>query len=243
MGFIIFLLLIPLIDLLMNWNGNTMISKEYVLHPSMASFLSGHSMGHITQMLYIWMLPLYLLITYCDYYIQEKKVGYNIMLLSRISKRDLIKSKMIISFFVPFLISFISVSLNFVLANIIFKGGVYFSGLERFVARGINILHISIQHPIITYIIYILVFSLITGGCGIICTGICLLFPKYKVTYPIVFFIWIIQIAMPYSLTYAMQPFIEYGLDYIIPALLIFLIIVLIVSVSGFIFKVKNDEF
>lgn len=53
---------------------------------------------------------------------------------------------------------------------------------------------------------------------------------------------WFVQIISPYSITYAMQPFIEYGPNYFVPALIINCILVVGVYVVSFVYMEKKDE-
>lgn len=76
----------------------------------------------------------------------------------------------------------------------------------------------------------------------LLCTSICYLFPSYKSAYPTALFIWMVQIIAPFSITYAIQPFIEYGPDMFFPALLINFTIILCTTITALLYKVKRDE-
>lgn len=162
------------------------------------------------------------------------------VIFSRIDRRKFVEDRFKIAFLIPFLISMLSLLTNFLLAQIVFSGGRSMSGLEQIETQGF--LEWSIQNPNLAYIGYILVYSLIAGGYGIACTGVSFLFPNNKIAYAIVFFLWIVQIISPYSLTYAMQPFIEYGPEYFIPALVIFVAFVVGIYGASYRYKVKFDE-
>lgn len=251
--FIFVIFIIPFIDLLGNcytyfydflmhpeaYGGS--INRETLLHPSKASFLSGSSQGHVSQMMLIWVLPVYLLIMYSDFYVQEKKLGYSNIVLSKISRNKFLSIRFFVSFLFPFSILFISLIINFILSIIIFNGGQSFQGMESF-SNSHSLLGFSLNNSYLVYIGYILIFSLIAGCCGVICTSLSFLFTKYKYVYSIAFFVWIIQIILPNSLTYLMQPFIEYGFDRILPAGILFSVIVIIFFLSAWFYKVKFDE-
>jgi hypothetical protein len=218
------------------------LSRENLLHPAYASFLSGTSQGHVAQMLLIWILPLYILLIYSDFYILEKKIGYSHITYTKCSRSELLKARFFLSFFLPFIILLFSLLLNFVLSLIIFNGGQNFMGLEMYPDHNVTLLTLSLKHPYIAYIIYLFVFAILAGCCGLMCTALSLLFPHYKYVYPAAFFIWILQIMLPNSLTYLMQPFIEYGFREIIPAGILFVAIVFIFLLSAWQYKVKFDE-
>lgn len=250
LAFIIIMFIIPFIDLIWNmltvYNDYWMNKEAYggvlpssrVLHPVMGSFLTGGSQGHIAQMLLIWVLPIYLMIIYSDLYIREVQYGYNNIVFCKSDRRMIIKRKIKLSFYIPFFISLISLIINFVLAQIIFWGGEDFKGM--IIEPGFE--GVCLSYPNITYLLYIIVYSMISGGCGMICSGISYVIPNVKIAYPLAFFIWIVQIISPYSLTYAMQPFIEYGPEYFLPALAIFVIVVIGIVVVSYRYKVKYDE-
>lgn len=250
----LFLILIPFMDLIQNWTSTFLdyymnpesyaetLSRQEILHPAAAAFLSGNSGGHLAQMLQIWILPIFLLVIYCDSFIAEKKINYHYTLLTKIRKKDYLNSKFVISFFLPFTICLISLIINFVFSLLLFHGGTGFKGMENFIEPN-TFSGLTMSHPYPTYCIYIIIYCMIAGGCGCLCTGLSFLFPDYKIAYPLAFCIWYIQIMWPFSITYAMQPFIEYGLNRIIPAVIIFAFITIVTSVITWIRKVHCDEF
>lgn len=252
--FITLMFLIPFIDLISNmlnvyknywmykdaYEGG--LSSSMILHPAMGSFLAGSSHGHIAQMLLIWILPIYLMVIYSDSYIREVQFGYNNIVFSKTDRKTMIKQKYILSFLIPFLISFVSLSVNFILAHIIFYGGTNMQQMDTYADFFQTFIRMCLNNPNKAYLLYIFVYSIISGGCGILCSGISFLIPNNKIAYPAAFFLWIIQIISPYSLTYIIQPFIEYGLNYIVPALVIFLMIVISILILSYRYKVKYDE-
>ena len=71
--FIFLIFLVPVVDILLNFQQNVVphLHEEgdfsvFLYHPSEAAFLSGASHGHITQMLLIWLMPIYILLIYGD---------------------------------------------------------------------------------------------------------------------------------------------------------------------------------
>lgn len=218
------------------------IARNLLPHPAHASLLSGSSLGHFAQMLFIWILPIYLMFIYSDYYIQEKKLGYSDILYTKKSRSQFLKDRFSVSFLLGFAVPFLSLTINYLAAILIFRGGKSFSGLEQFPEALHGLALISLQHPYITYAVYILVFSLFSGLFAMLCTSISMLFPQYKLAYPIALLIWYGQIILPNSLTYVFQPFIEYGFKQIIPASILFVTICLAVSIFAFRHQVIADE-
>ena len=88
-----------------------------------------------------------------------------------------------------------------------------------------------------------MIVSILGGGCAMICTGLSLVVKQYRYLYVIAFLIWYIQIIAPKSLTYVMQPFIEYDWQYVLPAIAIFVVIWWIVVCCGYFYRMKKDEF
>lgn len=250
MFFMALMILIPFVDLISNmlhvFLDYWLYSEAYVggmksgmiLHPAMASFLAGSGDSHLGQMLLIWVLPIYLMLIYSDSYIREVSYGYNNIIFTKGKKKKIIKDRFMVSFLIPFTVCFCSLLLNFLLAQIIFFGGKDFLGMrvdESFMG-------LCMSYPNISYIIYMMVFCFLSGGCGVLCTGISYLIPNNKIAYPLVFVMWFVQIISPYSITYAMQPFIEYGPNYFVPALIINCILVVGVYVVSFVYMEKKDE-
>lgn len=256
MVFLLFIFSIPLLDLIIAYKQNfeeyfkypefypNGPSKNYIMHPSIAAFLSGSTFGHIGQMLLIWILPIYLLIIYSDSYIQEKKLGYNNIIFARSSRKKVLKSRFFISFALPFLISLCSMSLNFIMTNILFYGGKSYMGLDVPAKSGAlgSFFTFSINYSTLTYCFYIIVYSFIAGCVGAYCLGLSYLFSSYKTTYPLAVFVWAILIIMPCSIIGPIQPFTEIPLTKAIIALIILVVVTLTTMFICFMKKVRTDE-
>lgn len=251
--FIVLMLLIPIGEMVINvldifgdyWQYPQYypdgITAEMIPLPALKSFLAGGSTGHIAQMLLIWILPIYLMMIYSDSYAYEVSCGYNNIVFCKEERRIIIRDKFIVSFLLPFTISVVSLLINFLLAHIFFYGGKDTLGLAQ-IFDSTSFPGMCLKHSNITYLVYIFIYSMLAGGCGIICTSVCYLIPNIKIAYPVAFFIWFVQILLPCSLVYVMQPFIEYGFDYTIPALGLFIIIVITMVIITYRKKVKCDE-
>lgn len=81
-------------------------------------------------MLLLWLLPFFVLNMISDRYISEEKRGYVNILLSRGSKKKYYMTKYISSFLIPFCVLAISLLVNFILSQIVFRGGYSFLGIE-----------------------------------------------------------------------------------------------------------------
>lgn len=252
--FIGLIILIPMLDLLMNvqstfgdyWRYPAAyhyhLASRNVLHPAMAGFLSGSSIGHFGQMLYMWILPLYSLLIYSDFYIQEKKLGLNNAILTRVAKKRLVMTRLNASFVLMSGITLISLLLNYFLAIIIFHGGTSFQGLEQTVKGAHRLFVISMAHPYAAYLIYLVVFAVMAGFYAVFCTSLSFLLAQYRWVYPLALLIWIGQFILPNSLSYVFQPFIEYGWSRIIPALALFFVLVIGTALGTYLHWSRADE-
>lgn len=233
------ILILPQIDAMLSYQ---IISKGAGgVHPSMAAFLSGYS-GHIVQMLLMWLLPLYGLLMYGEQAVLEKKNGYEPIIMVRENKKKIYLSKIAAGFVSMFSAIMITLILNYVICLVLFFGGNRFKGLENYVATMDGWMLFSMRNPIIAYIVHIIVTSMIAGFVGALCVALSTIISNLKMLYGVCFIIWFAQIIQNYSITYAMQPFIEYDLDYIIPALLILLGVTMGCILVGYIKKVKVDN-
>lgn len=251
--FIILIMIIPLVDTIQGVfsgrlgdylsNPSSYSSKpsgNLLLHPAFASFLSATTHGHLWQMIVVWLLPVFILNMFSDGYVLEKNKNYTNFVYTRCKKKKYMCSKYFIAYVVPSIVLFISLLLNFGIVQIIYSGGTSFGGLEIFKGEN-NYLGYELNNPNQTYFIYIIMASLCAGFCGVLCQSMSFIFEEYKKTYAYSFLVWIIFVICPYSVTYLFQPFIEYGISYLIIGAVILLGLV---TTSVFISfcRVKRDE-
>lgn len=256
MIFIIIMIVLPIIDFILVYTHTTKWEymmhpdaylnpppPEWLTHPALASFLSGSSRGHLTQMIYIWLMPLLILNIYSDGYISEYVRGYTNAILTRVKKRKYLMSKYLSSFIVPFCVVLVSLGINFALSLVMLHDGLSFQGLETLAERG-GFFAFEINHPNINYCLYILRASIMAGLCGVMCQSLAFIFRGYKSIYFISFVIWKFLISLrDSSITYVFQPFIEYGLDYSLRAFVIFFVIVAVSVMAALItMRIRRDE-
>ena len=266
--FIIIILTIPLVDLFMVSNQESVWQKRankqeileidtqlkeisekegtnfvsgWIIHPAKASYLSGSSRGHLTQTILIWLMPLFVLNLFSDRYVLEYQKKYINAILTRTSRRKYFISKISVAFLIPFVVFAISLLVNFIGAQIIFKDGYNFNGLEVLGTNG-GWFQYMYQYPNLMYLFYLFITAMAAGICGILTQCIAFVSKKYTITYLVSFFLWMGLIMYKYSVTYLIQPFTEYGLEYFLPSGLILLGITLFVLVVTYVYKVKSDE-
>lgn len=243
MGVILLILMIVIYDL-------SLLLSEYIKHgdayyPAMAAFLSGNSRAHLPQMLLLWNLPIFLLILVGDNYIEERKKGVSAIIITKVGKRKYIIGKLIEGFTVSSIVMFSALLINYLLAIILFKEGVYdkqmFRGVEN---QPINqLLLYSAHHKNIVYFGFLLVATFLSGLCGMVCTAVCLIFPEKIIAYPIAFLLWFLFVTIKgSSVMNLFQPFTEYDYDYLLPIFIKYISLAIFVILISYIVKVRRDE-
>ena len=146
-----------------------MIGKPYPLY---VTFLSCYSQGHIFQMIYLWFLPLYLLVIVGEESIVDYITGYKNILICKMGKNKYILQKMKSAFIVSFTIVFVGLGLNLILSQVVFNGGTNtpFDAeplkYDSFVMVETFLFEISYTHPLTTNIVYILITAIFAGVLG-----------------------------------------------------------------------------
>ncbi|MBT0134712.1 hypothetical protein G4229_13700 [Listeria seeligeri] len=235
-GMFILILLIPCVEILQLC---IMVpADEVAIHPAFAFFLAGSSKGHITQILLLWFLPILGLLLGTDSSIQEYQTGVRNIVINKIGKKAYILQKLATSFILCFITMFAALLLNFILVNIIFRGGTYQMGLDG--AGSLNSLFdISMQNPYLADIGFGFVACLMAGMAGLIGASASLFFLNKKFAYPAAFFVWFLMILPNNSIMFIFQPFTEYGLETILPISLVFSLIVLLIVGILYLYEVR----
>jgi hypothetical protein len=232
------IILMPCIDVIalkLQWRAK--------FHPAIAFFLAGTSEGHMMQILLYWFLPIHLLILCAESYIQDVKSGSHTIWISSMGKRAYFGNKLAVSFLVPFAVMLFALLLNLLLVSIVYAGGTESNGLFDMDGNHDPLFLFSQAHPILVDILFMLNVCLFTGLVGMFAMSISFVFPDRKYAYPLAFFIWFILLALPTrSVIKLMQPFTEYGIDFMIPAFLTNFTILTIIPIALYIYKVKTDE-
>lgn len=238
---ILFLFLLTIFDFSMHLIADKVMYTELGIkyHPAFASFLSNTTEGHIWQKLMLWFLPIYILLICSDHYINDVATGYNHILIGKIGKQRYIRNLMLEAFIFPMVIMFIILIINYILNLWFYHGGTDFAGLQGFKGFWFEL---SLYRPNLTYVIFVICTSLLTGVCGLLCSCCSLIFPDYKYAYPLTFIIWFFGISVDYSIAFLTQPFAEFGFDWLIPIWGAVIGIIIILTVSVYIYKVNTDE-
>ena len=211
-----------------------------LFHPCFASFISASHIGRLPQMLMMWVFPLYPLFAYADSFALQKQCGYYNILLTKADRKKVVASRLAVAFLVPFLAIFVALVLNFIGANIVFRGGTSFLNLEGQMLEEFQ--NFSLHYPYEVYIVYILVFSFVMGLYGMFCAAVTFFIPQYVVLYPVIFFVWFLIMNIPYSIWSVMQSFTDYSSTEMIVSSIYYAVLMVATTVAAYIYKVRYDE-
>lgn len=249
-GMIIFMLVIPILDIVQIYyqdiikiNGE--MGKPYPLY---VTFLSCYSQGHIFQMIYLWFLPLYLLVIVGEESIVDYITGYKNILICKMGKNKYILQKMKSAFIVSFTIVFVGLGLNLILSQIVFNGGTKtrFDSeplkYNSFVMIKTFLFEISYTHPLTTNIVYILITAIFAGVLGMMGAALAISIHERKMVYALTFAIWFIPILFKNSSMHIFQPFMEYDFNVIVPMAIWCIVLYILVIITAIIWEKKIVE-
>lgn len=214
-------------------------------HPTIVSLLAN---GTWTQYrnIYIWFMPVFLILAYCEKYITERKKGIVNVYLSKTNKKKFFFSKILSSFIISAVFSGVPLLINLGMNIVLMHNGTGFLGLEEYSKEELGeYLYNSMQHPYSSWFLYFISFILVMGLLGTMCEAFCFIFRDSKLAYIVSLALWMINFATPaICINDAIQPLqpestIEnalFGYMYYLPMVFIPIIIAYISIV------VKKDE-
>lgn len=129
--------------------------------------------------------------------------------------------KLLATFIVLFVMTLITFIINYICALVVFHDG---TSSYLYVAENHILGQIVALNPDPAYAVYMFVNTAIHSLVGVMCVCFGYIIKDLKVVYAVSLITWLIFIALPWSITYVTQPYIEQGLEWIIPSLSIFLI-------------------
>ncbi|MGM0807467.1 MAG: hypothetical protein ACQET8_22440 [Bacillota bacterium] len=238
--FIIFLLILyPIIDLIL-LNGQW----QEKFTPNYSHFLVGNSEGHMMQILFLWFLPIYLLIMVCENYIQDLLSGENKIMILKLGKRKYFGTYLFFSFLSSFTIILMTLLINSILSFIVNHDGVYSptEGVSQTILQARPMLAYQLSHPTTTNIIFIIITSFLVGLLAATITSICFIFPSRKYAYFLSFILWYLLIMGSNSILLVFQPFTEYTFIHLLRIFVQTVLIFSIIICASYLYKVKTDE-
>lgn len=210
-------------------------------HPALMGFLSGGQTGHLPQIVIVWLLPIWCLLLCGDSYISEYRNGYLPMLYSRIDRKKIFICKIAGAFLSAAGIFGGILLLNFGMCILAFGKGIAFHGIERYAHEVSLWMEFSVKHPILVYLIYVLLFAVLCGLLCSVCVCISFYFPNYPILYSICFMIWYPQILGKYSMAIVVQPFSMAKTENLLTGIGIFCVLAFFVLILGYVRKAKYE--
>lgn len=192
-------------------------------YPMYATFLSLYSRGHIMQSLYLWFLPMYLLILVGEECIEDFKIGNKNILICRIGKKEYIKTKLKSGFLTSITVVGMGLLLNFILVQFAYIGGTHLRYGGDYMVYDAKLMPETIlfewsyRNPLLTNLAYIILTMLFAGLLGMLGTMLSIILHDRKLVYAITFSLWFVPILFKNSFMLVFQPFSEYGADTVIP--------------------------
>jgi hypothetical protein len=230
--------LIPMIDILLNYND-----YSGMILPYLGTFLSGSSQGHIPQILLVWFLPVFMLIMCGDSYLDDYKTGYRYIMGTKKGRSNYYQKTLLGNMLLSFVAVVISLLVNMLLAFILFNNGDFDLGLTIDILPENSLYTFALTYPYLTNVIYIIVFGLFASLCTGCSTVICWIFPNKTYAYPLSFIVWFLHIiGLGTSLPMIVQPFNEVYFDEYIKTFSFTVLFFICVIFIGFVYKVRTDE-
>lgn len=240
LGLSIALILLPTVEVFQYlWYGH-----QYGMEmpqSAFATFLSAATIGHVTQILLLWFLPLYLLILTGIDSVEDAKTGYRSILIAKTGKQTYLRTKLKFSFLTSFLILFLGLSLNFIICQIVFRKGTYIPFDEGSMPDSL-LFHMSFAHPELANLAFILVVALLAGLISMVGTMLSIVARDKRIVFPVVFALWFGPILPKNSLMLVTQPFAEYDFNVLVPIFLWVAGLYIILTALLYIWEVKIAE-
>ena len=214
-------------------------------NPAFISILSNNNNIKYACILF-WLMPIYLMLAYCDKYNIERKRGIHNVYLTKMSRKKHFFVKMGISFINPFIVVGIPVLFN-LLTNISFLyGGNSFFGFEIYTREELELYaYYPMQHPYISYLLYFLSFLVIGGILSCVCQSICIITRDNKISYVLCLVFWMLYFTdSSFSVAVAIQPFtFESPLNLCIRSAIYFCVPAIIIIIIAYIISMgRKDE-
>jgi hypothetical protein len=205
--------------------------------PDLTSVLSARSDIRFVFGLLIWYMPLFLLLIVADDCIEDYKLGYKQLLISKWGKRSYLRTNLIKGFVISFGVFFVALMVNLGVVNLMYAGGTSLgcslddlSGMELW----------EYQNPFLNNIIHIVLTSFFAGVVGMGAVAIAISLHNRLLVYPIVFMMWYIPSSLcENTIIYAIQPFTEYSIFYATPPIIQLIVINLIAVIFMYIKELK----
>ena len=214
--FIAVMIIIPVIQVFQVWLTCRHLGLE-TYAPMYATFQSLPGIAfHITHRIYMWFMPLYLLLKFSEPVIEDAETHMVNCLACRIGRRGYVTHNLSNSFACSFSLILAAMLINLALCSIVFRGGA-FMGIDPDDSPENLLYVISNAHPLIANLIFAVVTAFISALICTVGTAVALAVPDRKIVYGVSLLMWFIPVASRKSLMLLFQPFSEYGFGDLIP--------------------------
>lgn len=182
------------------------------LNPAYAAFLSRS--GIISTVIIVF-APLYSMYMCADSYLRDRVNGYGAVIISRVGRKKYLRDKFVVAFLIPCGLVLTGMILNLFLVMLLFNGGQDTAGFDMIAANfQEDFIAFEYNHPMVAYIMFMILGSVASGFCSVICTAVSFVTGKYPLAYLISFLFWTLLTAGHVSYLYS--PFISYGAFFVI---------------------------
>lgn len=196
------------------------LNIEEVYYPDYNFFLSGNvvGVGHTFQALYLWPLPLYLLLIFSNDCLMDFETGYNNILISKMGKEKYIKDNLKKSFLGGSALIFISLLINLAIIHILFAGGTGSPYSDELIMD--SFLYWETNHKTLANLLFAMVCAMVSGTVSMAGTMLSISVKKRKIVYSLILLLWFILFLKKNSIMLLFQVHSEYGLNVLVPILL-----------------------
>lgn len=182
------------------------------LYPAYAAFLSRAGIVSVVVTAFV---PLYSMYICADSYLRDRTNGYSVVIISRVGRKKYLRNKIIVSFLVPFGLILMGMVINLFMVLLLFNGGYDTAGFNNIAVNlQENFFTFEYNHPLISYIMFMVSGSVTLGLGSVICTSIAFVTRKYPVAYLTSFVLW--NLLTVGAVSYLYSPFVSYGAFFII---------------------------
>lgn len=194
-------------------------------NPAYFSLIAGCHFYSLIR-IFLYMMPIFLMLAYCDTYVKERKCGVTLMQCTKQGRKKYFLNKTAVAFLLPFILVGIPNLVNILINTIFLHGGTNFAGLQTWTREDMGeVMFFSINHPYTTYFIFLLMNLIVYGLLSVMCQSLCFIFKDNRIVYLLSLTIWIglYFSSRRIGIAYVLQPFVCIRLSPIIYSFLAFL--------------------
>lgn len=171
---------------------------------------------HIIHRIYMWFMPLYLIIIFSEPGIEDAETHMANCLVCRTGRIAYVVNNLRNSFAGAFSLIMAAMLINIALCCVIFRDGT-FLGIDPEDSPENALYVFSNANPFVANLVFAAVTAFVSALICTVGTAISLAVPDRKIVYGFSLLMWFVPLASKKSLMLIFQPFSEYGLGDLIP--------------------------